>query len=359
MADRTEAPTGQRINKARVEGQVARSVELNSAAIMLLGVFLLAGPGQSLVTSLKAVLVDAIVSVSQVQLSDAWLGKMLINDLLQIVPTLGVIMVLLLATGSLVTLAQTRFLWAGKKLGFDLGRLNPLNNLKRFTSGRGWIELGRSILKLGVVGWVAYGFLTENVRNLLQLGQTDLASGIGAFINLAIALATRVGGIYLILAIVDYVYQRWSYYRGLRMTKEEVKEEYKQQEGNPLIKGKIRAEMRRLARMRMMAAVPKANVVITNPTHLAVAIMYDHASMAAPKLVAKGANLVAFRIADIARENNVPVIQNVPLARAIYKTVEIDQEIPPELYAAMAEVLVYVYKLKGQTIQTANQPSIV
>ena len=348
MADKTEAPSHRRIEKAREEGQVARSIELNTAAIMLVGMLLLQGPGQQLIGAFKTLIVQSITALPKADLTPEALGATYTNDLSLIAPGLLIVICGLMVTGAVVTLAQTRFLWSTKKLGFHLDRLNPLNNLKRLFSGQGLIELGRALLKLVVVGWAAYGFLQENMPTLMQLSQMNLGNGLATWASLGFALGLRVGAVYLVLAIADYAYQYWHYMRGLRMTKEEVKEEYKEQEGNPFIKGRIRQQMRRLARMRMMANVPKANVVVTNPTHLAVAIQYDHASMAAPKVVAKGAALVAQRIKAIAAEHDIPCVENVPLARAIYKTVEIDQEIPPELYAAMAEILVYVYKLKGQ-----------
>jgi flagellar biosynthetic protein FlhB len=183
---------------------------------------------------------------------------------------------------------------------------------------------------------------------LMMLSQMSLSSGLTSWVDMGFGLCIRVASVYLVVAIADYIYQHWNYMRGLKMTKEEIKEEYRQSEGDPMLKGRIRQQQRKIARMRMMSNVPKANVVITNPTPLAVAIQYDHTNMTAPKVVAKGAHLVAFRIGDVAREHGIPVIQNIPLARAIYRTVEIDQEIPPELYAAMAEILVYVYRLKGQ-----------
>jgi flagellar biosynthesis protein FlhB len=356
MADKTEAPSGRRIEKAREEGQVARSVELNTAAIMLVGMLLLQGPGKSLIDSFKTLILQAILTAPKADLTPQWLSTTYINDLTLVAPGLLIVLSGLLVVGSVVTLVQTGFLWSTKKLGFHFDRMNPLTNLKRIFSGQGLIELGRALLKLTVVGWVAYSYLQENMSKLMQLSQMDLGNGISTWAELGFALSIRVGSIYLVLAIADYIYQRWHYMNGLKMTKEEVKEEYKEQEGNPFIKGRIRQQMRKLARMRMMSNVPKANVVITNPTHLAVAIQYDHASMAAPKLVAKGASLVALRIRGIAEEHGIPVIENIPLARAIYKTVDIDQEIPPELYAAMAEILVYVYHLKGQKPVFAGSP---
>jgi flagellar biosynthesis protein FlhB len=246
-----------------------------------------------------------------------------------------------------VTLGQTQFLWAGKKIGFDAKRLNPLEGFKRIFSKHGLIELLRSLLKLGLVSWVAYGFLRANADQLLTLTQLDLATAVGQFIRLAVALTIRVGGMYLVLAAADYAYQRWDLYKNLKMSKDEIKEENKRSEGDPMLKSRVRGMQRQMARGRMMANVPKATVVITNPTHLAIAIEYED-GMRAPKVLAKGPYRVAERIVKIAKEHHIPVIQNIPLARAIYKTVDIGQEISPDLYLAVAEVLAYVYKLRGK-----------
>jgi flagellar biosynthesis protein FlhB len=348
MADKTEAPSSRRLEKAREEGQSARSIELNTAAIMLIGMLLLQGPGKGLVDAFKSMMVQSLSAAAKPDLAQNWLSTTYLNDLSLVGPALLIVLAGLMVSGSVVTLVQTNFLWASKKLGFHLDRLNPVNNIKRMFSMQGLVELGKALLKLVVVGWVAYSFLQENMSKLMQLSQMELQVGIATWVDLGFALGMRVGAIYLVLAIADYIYQRRHFINGLKMTKEEVKQEYKEQEGDPFIKGRIRQQMRRLARMRMMSSVPKANVVVTNPTHLAVAIQYDHATMAAPRLVAKGASLVAQRIKNIAAEHNIPIVENVPLARAIYRTVEVDQEIPPELYAAMAEILVYVYHLKGQ-----------
>jgi flagellar biosynthetic protein FlhB len=244
-------------------------------------------------------------------------------------------------------MGQTQFLWASKKIGFDAKRLNPLEGFKRIFSKHGLIELLRSLLKLGLVSWVAYGFLRTNADQLILLLQHDLTTSVSKFVGLAISLTIRVGGMYLILAAADYAYQRWELYKNLRMSKEEIKEENKRSEGDPMLKSRVRGMQRQMARGRMMANVPKATVVITNPTHLAVAIEYQD-GMQAPKVLAKGPYRVAERIVKIAKEHHVPVIQNIPLARALYKTVEVGQEISPDLYLAIAEVLAYVYKLRGK-----------
>ncbi len=200
-----------------------------------------------------------------------------------------------------------------------------------------------------------YDYLRDQISALLHLADLDFTSAIAVWSDIAITLAIRVGAAFLILAFADYAYQRWSYRRSLMMSKEEVKEEMKRSEGDPMIKNRIRGQMRRMLRAIMMANVPKADVVITNPTHLAVAIRYDPETMNAPVVVAKGAYLIAQRIVQIAIANHIPVVQNIPLARALYKTVEIDQEIPPELYVAMAEVLAHVYALR-QKVPAAVAP---
>jgi len=201
---------------------------------------------------------------------------------------------------------------------------------------------------LGWVSWIAYSFLRSRFFELASFTQFDLNVAIDSFVEICVSLAIRVGSMYLVLAVADYAYQRWELYKNLRMSKDDIKQEMKRSEGDPMLKSRIRGMQRRMARGRMMANVPKATVVITNPTHLAIAIEY-HEGMKAPKVLAKGPYHVAQKIVQIAKENRIPVVQNIPLARAIYKTIEIGQEISPDLYLAMAEILAYVYKIRGKT----------
>ena len=355
MSDKTEAPTQRRLDEAREEGQVARSLELNTAAIMLVGAYLLKGPGTALVNAIRDLILTSINILPAAAISEESLRTRLFSIINTMLPSFGLILVGLLITGVTVTLAQTGFLWSSKKIGFDFKRLNPITGFKRIFSGSGLIELGRALLKLALVGWVAYSYLKGQVIALSDLGQMDLASGVSKWVDLASTLAIRVGSAYLVLAAADYAFQRWRFMRSMRMTKEEIKEDYKRSEGDPFLRGRIRAQQRQMARNRMMSNVPKAKVVITNPTHFAVALDYDPDNMTAPRVLAKGAFHVAQKIVDIARKNSVPIVQNVPLARALYKSVEVDQEISPELYLAVAEVLAYVYRLKtpGAQLQTS------
>ncbi|MBA4384118.1 MAG: flagellar biosynthesis protein FlhB [Anaerolinea sp.] len=354
MADKTEAPTPRRLEEAREEGRVARSIELNSAVVLMLGPYLLMGPGKSLFEWVKTYLVSTISSLSTKEITGIALRDMLIQIAIGILPKIGLILVIILLTGAVITLAQTKLLWSSKRSKFDFKKVNPIEGFKRIFSGQGLIELAKALLKLGVIGWVAYSFLKGKVTELAWLGNVDLRSGIQSLTDLATALAVRVGTTYLFLAIADYAYQRYKFMKSMKMSKEEVKEDFKRSEGDPFMRGRIRSQQRAMARNRMMSNVPKATVVITNPTHIAIAIEYNGANMSAPKVLAKGANIMAQRIVDIARENNIPVVQNIPLAREIFKTVDVEQQIPPDLYIAVAEILAYIYRLKGHLPRPAK-----
>jgi flagellar biosynthesis protein FlhB len=346
MTEKTEAPTPRRLADARKEGQVARSMELNAAVALLVGSWLLLGPGKQMAVQMGESIVLAVSSLPSTNFDGPWLQERILTDLSRLLPALGGFLLTLLVTGLATSVAQTGLLWSGKKIGFDLNRINPLSGFKRLFSSQGLIELVRALAKLVIVGWVSYSYLRTRLTLVLGTSQQDFSSATGSWVNLATGLMLQVGGAYFLLAIVDYAYQRWQHMRTLRMSIQEVKEEMKHSEGDPFMRARIRAEQRRIARMRMMSNVPKADVIVTNPTHLAIALKYSPESMQAPKVLAKGAHKLAERIIEVARGNHIPVMQNIPLAHALYKTVEVDQEIPPELYIAVAEVLAYVYKLR-------------
>jgi flagellar biosynthetic protein FlhB len=353
MGEKTEAPTPRKLADARAEGQVAKSQELAGAAVLLVGVWMLQSVGGKLIDELKLLLSTAASNTSVDVTSGAWLRSLLADNVLVIAPGLGLLLVCILLTGVTVNVAQTGLLWAQKRLGFHFDRLNLFKGLKRMFSSQGLVELVKNLFKLLVVGLVGYSFLKARAGDVLLLGQMDLASAVSAWTALGIALAMRVGAAYLTLALVDYAYQRWTVMKSLRMSKEEIKEDFKSSEGDPFIRSRIRGQQRRMARMRMMSNVKKADVIITNPTHLAVAVQYNAQDMNAPKVVAKGADRVAERIKALGREHHIPIVQNVPVARALYRAVDIDDEIPPELYVALAEVLAYVYRMRGQSYRPA------
>jgi flagellar biosynthetic protein FlhB len=230
----------------------------------------------------------------------------------------------------------------------DLNKINPMTGFGRMFSLQSVVELLKSIAKLTVVGVICYIALKPHVIELESLPSMDLMAVLAFLHRILIRLVMAIVLAIVVIAAADWFYQRFSYMKKLRMTKQEIKDENKQTEGDPMVKSRLRALRIQRARNRMMAAIPKADVVVTNPTHYACALKYDADTMNAPTLVAKGQNLIALRIREIAQENDVPVVENPPLARALYASVDLDREIPPEHYKAVAEVISYVMRLKGK-----------
>jgi flagellar biosynthetic protein FlhB len=244
--------------------------------------------------------------------------------------------------------AQVGWHPTSKPLMPKFSKLNPLKGFKKIFSKEAVVELIKSILKIGIVLIVAYSYIKKNGDGLFLLYDMSLNAGVAATGNLVINLGIRVAVAYLIIAFADFGYQKWKHNDDLKMTKQEVKDEYKQQEGDPQVKGRIRQKMREVSQRRMMQNLPKADVVITNPTHYAVALMYDAEKYDAPIVIAKGEDYLAARIKEVARENDIEIVENKPLARMLYANVEIGEVVPPDLYQAVAEVLAFVYHLKGR-----------
>ena len=245
----------------------------------------------------------------------------------------------------LAPVAMGGWVFSPKPLTLNFQRLDPFEGLRRMVSIHGLGELVKAILKSALIGGVLYWVMVHDGTTLFAMLGQSVDVGMRSFFKLLFsAVVALLGGMALIAAI-DVPFQLWRYYAGLRMTKEEVRQEYKEQEGDPQLKSRIRAQQREAARKRMMAEVPKADVVVTNPTHFSVALKYDGTAMGAPQVVAKGMNLVALRIRELAEENGVPVLETPPLARALYRHTELGQQIPAALYTAVAEVMAYVYQL--------------
>lgn len=348
MGEKTEKPTAQRLSKARKKGSIAFSRELVSSIELLVSFFLLGTLGTQIMQSISNITRDTLTNLPKDTPTEEYLRRIFFTYGWELAPPLAFFIVAMLFIGIMVTLIQTNFLWADEKVGlkWENVHLNPLAFFTRLASIQGMVEILKSVVKLLIVGYVAYGYLNSHTKELLQLQSLGIIFAFNQWSQLIYDLGIRVGIIYLILGIADYLFQRWNYGRSMKMSKDEVKDEMIQQEGNPIIKSAIKAKQREAAFRRMMSAVPKASVVITNPTHLAIAIEYRQ-EMEAPKVLAKGQRLVAERIIELAKKNNVPVVENIPLARALYSTVEVDQFIPPELYTAMAEVLIYIHRLRG------------
>ena len=247
--------------------------------------------------------------------------------------------------GVVATFLQTKMLVSGESLRPKFSRINPLEGIKRLFSLRSVVEALKGLLKILILLFLIYRFLAGVVDVFPKLMFTDLTSGCAYLLDLAFQMAMQIALAYVVLAAADFFYQWWDYERQIKMSKQEIKEEFKQMEGDPQVKGKIKQLQRQMAQSRMMQKVPGADVVIRNPTHFAVALRYKPDQDTAPLVLAKGQDAVALRIVKVAEEAQVAVVENVPLARALYATTEIGQEIPPELYNAVAEVLVYLYRL--------------
>ncbi len=241
---------------------------------------------------------------------------------------------------------QVGFLFTTKPLKIDLNRINPIEGFKRLFSKRALMELLKSILKIILVGYVAYSFMEKNMTRIISLPGLESTIILKNFADISFGFGIKIIGVLIFFAFLDYLFQWREYEKNLMMTKQELKEEYKQTEGDPLIKSRIREKQRRIAMSRMIQDVPKADVIITNPTHIAVAIKYDSELYYAPYVLAKGVDLIAENIKKVGEEHSIPVVENRPLARALYDSVEIGDIIPEELYEAVAEVLAYVYSLK-------------
>ncbi|QXE20286.1 fused FliR family export protein/FlhB family type III secretion system protein [Clostridium sp. 001] len=343
--DKTEEATPKKKSDSRKKGQIARSKEIGLTMTLLASTLVIAVLGGYVGTSLGSTMVAFLNDYINTSLNYSSVNKIMFITIWRIAIVFLPIAVPILAIGVLANMVQTRGLITFETLKPDFSKLNPISGFKRMFSARSVMELLKDTAIVSIVGYVGYKFIKDNYMYILNLGQLDSRAVAKAIGSLAVGIFFRITLIMLIIAILDYMFQRYQYNKDLRMSKQEIKEEFKQDEGDPQIKGKRRQKQRELAMRRMMQEVPKATVVVTNPTHVAVALKYEDGQNA-PVLVAKGLDAVALKIKEIAKDNDVPIIENRPLARLIYKEVEIDMEIPAEMYQAVAEILALVYKMR-------------
>lgn len=346
LEDKTEQPTDRRKEEARRKGQAARSIELSSSLAVLAALITLKTMGPDFTRRLRSLceycFTDWPVRGFSPE-SATVMGRFALTQSLMI---LMPVLLIGMGVAALATAAQVGLVVSAEPLQPQLSRLDPMKGIQRMLSKRGLFELVRTVLKVTVVGYVIWITLREEAGTLASLMNSSwsgVASGVGA---IAWKMALRASCAILVIAAVDYGVQRRQHQQELMMTKQELKEDMRRSEGDPTTRSRIRTMMREMSRKRMMADVPKADVVVTNPVHFAVALKYDSRHMAAPKVLAKGQNLVAERIKEIAEENSVPVVRNIPLARSLFKSVEVGHEVPLELYEAVAEVLAAVYRIK-------------
>ncbi len=349
LQEKTETATPKKRQKAREEGQTAKSIEVPSVFVLLTGVVLLRflSPhfGKQILEMMRA-----SFSFDQIPHFTIHHCLSLLHDiagyyLTLILPVMGAVFVAALS----VNFLQVGFHISFKAMEPKLERFNVLKGMKRFVSLKSFAELFKSVLKLVIIGLVAYSIIRGERARFIHLHHSDALQILAYMLRVIFKIYIRVILIMAVLAVLDYAFQKWQFEKQLKMSKQEVKDEHKQTEGDPQVKARIKSIQMQAARQRMMQQVPEADVVVTNPTHLALAIRYSPGAMDAPEVVAKGAGPVAQRIKELAAAHDVPVVENKELAQNLYKLVNIGEEIPVQYYQTVAELLAYVYKLKGKT----------
>ena len=350
QSQKTEEPTSKRLQEARKKGDVATSREVQNwfmlfaATVML--VFLAPGMAAAIARTLR----QFLAAPHAYEVEPDTLRTVFFETVGGIGSILALPALLLITAALAASLVQHGFLFAPERLKPDLKKISPIAGMKRLFSLRSVAEFLKGLLKIAIVGTVAVLLMLPVISELPSVPGKSVADNLGMIHALAVRMLAGVVAVLALIAGLDFMYQRFEHSKKLRMTKQEVKDEYKQTEGDPHVKARLRAIRIERARQRMMQAVPEADVVITNPTHYAVAIKYDVEEMPAPKVVAKGVDQVAERIRAVAEEHGVPIVENPPLARALHAAVDLDEEIPAEHYRAVAEVIAYVMRLKGRLI---------
>lgn len=351
--EKTEEPTQKKLDDARKEGQVAKSKEIYNA-VGLLGLFLIinfyAGyVGTNLMGFFKSIytqIPDIII------MHDGFIPKLtyrglFINMLLRVLIIVGPIMAIAFLIAVVCDVAQVKWKPTSKPLQPKFSKLNPIKGFGKIFSKNSLVELLKSIAKIGLIAYVVYYYLIGRIDEIFLLYDISVMSAVALMGEVVVQLGIRISALYLIIAFGDLIYQKRKHRKDNMMTKQEVKDEYKNQEGDPQVKGQQKRRMMQASQRRMMQQLPEADVVITNPTHYAVAIQYDEEKYNAPIVLAKGADFMALKIKELAKEHGVEIVENKPLARMLYTNVEVGELVPPELYQAVAEVLAMVYHMKG------------
>ncbi|MFF2448086.1 flagellar biosynthesis protein FlhB [Neobacillus sp. NPDC058068] len=347
FAEKTEKATPRKKQDARKKGQVAKSTDLTNAIVLIASFSILGIYGQQMAIRLFQLVRSGLSDLLLMNLTEESVPTLFVGLLkegaLIAVPVIFIAWLASLASN----LSQVGFLVAPESLKWDLNKLNPVTGAKRLFSARTLVEFIKSLLKVIAVATVAGLMLWSEKGEFLKLPQMEPLQIVGFISSLMIRMGLTISAVYLVIAAADLVYQRFDFAKKLRMSKQEIKDEFKKTEGDPLIKHKIKEKQRQMSRARMMQEIPNAQVVVTNPTHYAVAIAYEAGKMQVPIVVAKGADFLALKIKEAAKEHRIVIMENKPLARALYASVEIGGEIPDELFKAVAEILAYVYRIKG------------
>lgn len=348
MSDKTEEPTPKKKKDARKQGNIAKSAEVNKAMTfiaILVVIYMMSG---SIISELQGFIVNILSGDFSMTMNDNTIKILMFKVMMSFMKIVLPISLIIMVFGILGSLIQTGLFFSMESLKPKFSKLNPLTGLKNMFSMKAIVNLIKSMVVICIMIYLGYSFMSKNFEGIIKSGDIYLPYMFNIVLDLIKSILTSITLAVAVVAALDYGYEKFSHKKGLKMTKQEVKEEYKQMEGDPHIKGKIKQKQRQMANQRMMQAVPSSTVILTNPTHISIAIRYEQGKDTTPIVVAKGVDEVAFRIREIAKSHDIPIIENVPLARLIYKEVDIDQEIPEEMYKAVAEVLVAVYKIKNK-----------
>lgn len=346
--EKTEKATPKKKQDSRKKGQVAKSQDLTGAMILLAGFLGLLAFGGFMRERLVLLFTDVFHHRLMTDVTQENVMTMLGDYSIQILILLAPIFLVAVVMAVIANVSQVGFLLTGDPLKLQFSKLDPIKGFKNIFSMRSLVEFLKSLLKLVVIGYLVYSTIWGARGDIISLGHISVQDVFSYTAQITMNLGLKIAVALFVLAVLDYIYQRFDFEKNLRMSKQDIKDEYKKMEGDPLIKGKIRERQRRMALQRMMQEVPKADVIITNPTHFAVALKYDGSQMEAPQIVAKGQDYMALRIKEIAKEHGVVTIENKPLARALFHRAEIGDVIPADLFQAVAEVLAYVYRIKGK-----------
>lgn len=342
--EKTEKATPKRRKQAREEGQVSKSTDLNSGIMLSVSFAVLIFLGQMMMGDIKTILEGNLSTLDTSELHMNTIVPLFNHYVFLVVKLLAPLLGILVVIGFASNLAQVGPLFSAKAIQPKINKINPLNGFKKMFSLKSIVELIKGSSKMAIIGFVGYYTIYPRRGELINLQSIDIIASLQIIFDIIFQISWKVCIILIILGVADYFYQKYEFEKSIKMTKQEIKDEHKNIEGNPEIKRKVKSIQFQMATNRMMGEVPNADVVVTNPTHYAVALKYDVKKAPAPYVVAKGVDLIAKKIKERAKDNKVPIVENKPLARSLYKLVEINNVVPEELFVAVAEILAYIYK---------------
>ena len=346
--EKTEPATPKRLQEMREKGQVAKSREVPSVAVLIASLLVFYFLGSTMFKQFMDLMQWVFSSSGGLRIEEANLQWLLMELMRRGLEIMAPLLVALVAVGLVSNYLQVGFIFSLKSIVPKFSKLDPIKGFAKIFSKQTLVELVKNIFKVVIVGCVTYLTVKGELNHIIPLMDMEVWSIMSYIGSVCFKIMLSTSWVLILLAFLDYIFQRWDFQQEAKMSKQEVKDEFKQREGDPLIKSRVRQAQREMARRRMMEAVPKADVVITNPAHLAIALEYNTQKMMSPKVIAKGTRLMAERIKEVARQNQVPIVENKPLAQALFASVEIGQEIPVVFYKAVAEILSYVYRLKNK-----------